>query len=246
MIDFSGKHALITGAGSGIGRATVEVFHKLGAKVVAGDLNLPALESLGKSIDPRGERFEAVKYDASKSEDAAALVAAATKRFGKLDALVANAGIYEEQPAQSMTDEQWRRMLSVNLDGVFYITQRSLAALNDGGAIVTVASIAAHQGGSVNLSHYGASKGGVLAYTRSLARDVAPRIRCNCVSPGTIETPMTVKMVERGGQAFIDRIPVRRLGKPSEIASVIAFLASDAASFVVGETIIASGGAYMG
>lgn len=246
MFDFVGKHALITGAASGIGRATAEYFHTCGASVVAADINQPALEQLGKGIDPAGSRFAAVKYDASRPGDAAAAVELATGRFGKLDHLVVCAGIYDEQAIDRMTDEDWRRTISVNLDGVFYITRRALPAMNDGGAIVTVASIAAHKGSNPGHAHYGASKGGVLAYTRSLARDVAPRIRVNAVSPGTIETPMTVRMVERGGESFMKAIPLGRLGKPSEIASIAAFLCSDAASFVVGETIIASGGAYMG
>ena len=126
-----------------------------------------------------------------------------------------------------MSDAQWRRTMSINLDGVFYITRRAIPVMREGAAIVTVASVAAHQGGSYAHSHYGATKGGVLAYTRGLARDIAPRIRVNAVSPGMVDTPMIARNVERLGDAQIKaRVPMGRVAKPSEIASVVAFCAA--------------------
>jgi 3-oxoacyl-[acyl-carrier protein] reductase len=244
--DFSGKKALITGAGSGIGRATAEYFHRCGANVVIADMNAAAIEALANTLPPDGPRVLTIRYDASRPQDADAAVGLCVQHFGRLDFLVASAGIYEEVLANAMTDEQWHRTVATNLDGVFYANRRAIAVMQEGSAIVNVASVAGHQGASRAHAHYGATKGGVLALTRSLARDVGPRIRVNAVSPGTIDTPMNAINIARGGDDIIRRTPLGRFGQPSEVASVIAFLCSDAASFVTGETIIVAGGLYMG
>ncbi|EJJ26705.1 SDR family NAD(P)-dependent oxidoreductase [Rhizobium sp. CF142] len=246
MFDFSDKTVIVTGAGSGIGRATAEYFFACGANVMAADINADAVAATAAELDPTGTRIRSFSYDASLPDDARALVDATVKSFGGIDYLASCAGIYSSVLADQMNDEQWHRMVSVNLDGVFYLVSRAVPHMRDGGAIVTVASIAAHQGGTLSHAHYGATKGGVLAYTRGLARDLAPRIRANTVSPGTIDTPMVTKRIADGGDALRQTIPLKRFGKPSEIASVIAFLCSDAASYVTGEAIIASGGLYMG
>jgi 3-oxoacyl-[acyl-carrier protein] reductase len=245
MFDFNGKTALITGAASGIGRATAEYFARCGANVVLADINSASLEQVAAEIDPEGDRSCAVPYDASSSASAAEAVAAAAARFGALDYLATCAGVYQQRPLPEMTDDDWRRTLSVNLDGVFYLIREAAGVMRDGGAIVTLASVAGHKGGTYGFAHYGASKGGIIALTRGVAQDLAPRIRANCVSPGLIETPMTVDLVRRLGEDIRKQILLGRYGRPSEIASVIAFLCSDAASFVNGEVIIASGGAYM-
>ncbi|RQP05429.1 MAG: SDR family oxidoreductase [Paracoccus sp. BP8] len=246
MFDFSEKTAVITGAASGIGRATAEYFLNCGANVVLADLDQEGSRKAARECDPSGVRTLCVCYDAGSSASAAAVVEAAVARFGGIDQLATCAGIYQQSFVPDMTDEDWRRTQSVNLDGVFYITRAAGRVMRDGGAIATVASIAAHVGGTGGHAHYGASKGGVLAYTRGLAKDLAPRIRANSVSPGLIETPMTTGLIERSGEDIRRQILVGRYGRPSEIASVIAFLCSDAASFVNGEVIIASGGAYIG
>jgi 3-oxoacyl-[acyl-carrier protein] reductase len=141
-----------------------------------------------------------------------------------------------------MTDEQWRRMIAINLDGVFYMTRRAIPFMNKGGAIVALSSMSGHKGGSYAHAHYGATKGGILAYVRGLARDVGPDIRVNSVSPGLIDTPM---LPASAVEQQLGSIPLARIGKPSEVASVVAFLCSDAASYITGETIIISGGLYM-
>ena len=246
MFDFRGKNAIVTGAASGIGQATAEYFYACGANVVLADRNLPALQATANRLEPAGQRVAVSAYDAADPASAEALIAKATEHFGKIDHVAACAGIYEEQLADQMTDEQWRRTLSINLDGVFYLTRRAIPSMNDGGAIVAIASTAAHQGGTFAHAHYGASKGGVLAYVRGLSRDLAPRIRVNAVSPGMIETPMVATNIARAGEQIRSNIPMGRFGRPSEVASVIAFLCSDAASYVSGETIIISGGLYMG
>lgn len=244
MFDFGGKTALITGAASGIGQATAEYFFRCGANVVLADIN--ATEDVAQAVDPGGDRTFAVTYDAASSQSASEAVAAAVARFGGLDHLALCAGIYQQAPLAEMTDDEWRRTMSVNLDGAFYLIRSAAPAMRDGGSVVTLASVAAHKGGTFGFAHYGASKGGILALTRSAAQDLAPRIRVNCVSPGLIETPMTTDLVRRLGEDIRKQILLGRYGRPAEIASVIAFLCSDAASFVNGEVIIASGGAYMG
>ncbi len=238
--DFSDQTVIVTGAGGGIGRATANLFHSLGANVVAGDVQFAEEEA------QQSPRILRQIYDAANPEDAGQLVDIAQKRFGAVNHLVLCAGIYETVPAPEISDAQWRRMMAVNLDGVFFLIQRASPLMVDGGAIIALASIAAHQGGSFHHAHYGASKGGVLALVRGLARDLGPRLRVNAISPGTIDTPMVSRRVAEGGEALLQTIPLKRLGRPDEIAKVCAFLCSDDASYVTGETLIVSGGLYMG
>lgn len=246
MFDFNGKTIVVTGAASGIGKATAELFYDCGANLVLGDINSDALVAAISDKGMAADRVCHSGYDAASPESADALIALGVRVFGGIDHLALCAGVYRQDPLPDMSDDAWRRTISVNLDGVFYIIRAAAAALRDGGSIVTLASVAGHKGGTFGFAHYGASKGGIIALTRSVAQDLAPRIRANCVSPGLIETPMTVGLVERLGDQIKKQILLGRYGKPSEIASVIAFLSSGAASFVNGEVIIASGGAYMG
>lgn len=247
MFEFEGKSVLITGAGSGIGRATAQYFLECGASVFLADINERALQWAIEQMDGAPDRVGFCRYDASDRDSADQAIAQVVKRFGGLDFLVVGAGIYEHQTLAGMTDEQWHRMISVNLDGVFYVTRSAVPHLKQGSAIVTIASVAAHQGGTAGNTHYGATKGAILAFTRGLARELAPNVRANSVAPGWIETPMVARTIEQRGVADMAKaIPLGRIGQPREIASVIAFLCSDAASFVTGESIIAAGGAYMG
>jgi 3-oxoacyl-[acyl-carrier protein] reductase len=164
--------------------------------------------------------------------------------FGRLDFVVPGAGIYPASPFAEITDDDWERTLQINLSGVFRLCRVAAPVMSDGSAIVTIASIAGHRG-SLGHAHYATTKGGVLALTRSMARDLAPRIRANAVSPGTIFTPMVADLLEVRGSALLAETPMGRFGQPEEVASVIAFLCSDAASYVNGETIHVNGGLYM-
>ena len=246
MFEFAEKVLLVTGAASGIGRATAEYFFKCGASVFLADLNANVVTELAAKLDATGSRVACMKYDAGHSTDAKAVVDACVSRFGKIDFLVPCAGIYDDNLIENISDEQWLRTISVNLNGVFYIVRQAIPVMSDGGAIVNMASQAAHLGGSITHGHYGATKGAILAFTRTLAKELGPRIRANAVSPGSIETPMIARNIATRGEEIVSRTPLRRLGKPEEIASVIAFLCSDAASFVTGETILVNGGSYMG
>jgi 3-oxoacyl-[acyl-carrier protein] reductase len=245
MFSFSGSSAIVTGAGSGIGRATAGYFHACGASVLLADIDEAAATTAAQELDPTGSSAIAVRYDAGVAEDAEMIVARTLQAFGRLDYLVANAGIYTDSPLTTMSDEVWRRTIQINLDGVFFLCREASRVMTDGGAIVALASVAAHTGGSPGRAHYGASKGGVLALARGLARDLGPRLRVNAVSPGIIDTPLVAESALIKPEV-IAAIPLRRMGNPSEVASVIAFLCSDAAAYVTGETIIVSGGSYIG
>lgn len=246
MLEFSGRVLLLTGAAGGIGRAIARTFHAAGAAILLADIREGDTEEVAHELAAAGDRTATMAYDASNPDDAEAAVRLCLERFGRLDYLVPAAAVYEDHPFATMTIEQWRRTLSINLDGVFYICRQAIPALREGGAIVTIASDAAHQGSSPTHAHYGASKGGVVGLTRSLARELAPRIRVNAVSPGAIDTPMITGFMRKHGEAFLATTPLGRLGHPKEVAGAVAFLCSDAASYITGETLLVSGGSYIG
>jgi 3-oxoacyl-[acyl-carrier protein] reductase len=244
MYDFDGRTLLLTGANGGIGRAIASLFHQYGANLLLADLDEPGLRQFADTLDPSGQRVVTMRMDAADPDDASRAVDLAVERFGGIDFLVPSAGLYEAQPFREMQDAQWRRTLSINLDGVFYLCQRAATVLRQGSAIVNLTSVAAHRGAYYN-AHYSASKGGLLSLTRSLARELGPTTRVNAVSPGIIETPMTANLIRSRGADSIEQTPLRRLGNPHEIATAVAFLCSDAASFITGEVLHVNGGLYM-
>ncbi|RWE25108.1 MAG: SDR family oxidoreductase [Mesorhizobium sp.] len=237
---------ILTGAAGGIGSAIARNLHRSGARMVLADFNIESVSKLASSLDSQGERVISIGYEASSVSDADAVVSACISRFGHIDHVIPAAGIYENQPFATMTDEQWRRTMAINLDGVFYICRRSLPHMRAGGSIVTVASSAAHEGSASGHVHYGASKGGVLAFTKSLARELAPNIRVNNVSPGTIDTPMVRELLREQGDKWLSMTPAGRFGTGEEVANAVAFLCSSASNYIIGQTIHVNGGLYMG
>lgn len=245
MYDFENKTLLLTGANGGIGRAVAQIFYTHGANLVLTDLDHAGLETFAHELGGDVARRVAVlRMDAANPDDAQAIVDTAQARFGGVDYLVPSAGLYLAQPVQEMTDAQWRQTIAINLDGVFYLTRRAIPHLRDGSAIVNLTSMAGHRGAFYN-AHYSASKGGLMSFTRSLARELGPKTRVNAVSPGVIATPMTNDLIARRGQESVEQTPLKRLGQPGEIASVIGFLCSSAASFITGEVIHVNGGLYI-
>lgn len=245
MFDLTGKVALITGANGGIPRATAALFRRLGAHLVLTDLDPAAVEAFAAALPPAEARILTARVDVTKPEEVDEAVAMAGREFGGIDILVTGAGLYVEQDVTAMTDADWRLAVGVNLDGVFHACRAAMLLLRKGGSIVNIASMAGHRG-SVRHAHYAACKSAVLGFTRSLVHELSPRgVRANCVSPGIIATPMTEAIMAQNGPSLIANTPMRRFGTPEEVASVIAFLASDAAAFVTGETIHINGGLYM-
>ena len=240
-----GKIALVTGAGSGIGRATALLFAREGAQVIAGVYEEGDAESIESAAVELPGEVEAAYGDVSTDAGAKGLVERAAERFGGLDILANNAGIVVTGDAVETTDEDWRRVLDVNAKGVWLCSKHAVPLMLDrgGGAIVNTASINAIRGNH-RLVAYSASKGGVMAMTMAMALDYAPRnVRVNCVCPATIGG---TRMVERALDQQRDRDlhleymlakhPMGRIGKPDEVAYAILFLASDEASFITGVT----------
>ena len=241
-----GKVALITGAGSGIGRAIALRFAAEGAAVVVNDLVADAAQRTAKEIEAASGRAQPFPADVADPRQVEALVREATTRFGRLDVLVNNAAAVLPGPVESLSDEAWRRTQSVTLDGVFYGMRAAIPvmAAQGGGAIVNISSGAA-VAGEPGLGAYGAAKAAIVNLTKTAAVENAARgIRINTILPGPIETPPLLAAVEAtGGRAGWERqIPCGRLGLPEEMAAVALFLASDDASYVHGAALIADGG----
>jgi NAD(P)-dependent dehydrogenase (short-subunit alcohol dehydrogenase family) len=239
--------AVVTGGASGIGLATCEAFLKEGLRVAAVDIDLEAAERAASELDPSGERAAAVRADVTSTESVNAMVQEVLASFGGIDVLVNNAGIINPGPSEEVGDEDWRALTEVHLGGTFRCSRAAFSALaaSDGGAIVNVASVAAHMGFPMRLS-YCASKAGIEGMTRTLAVEWAPHgIRVNAVAPGYTLTPLVRQALDRGlvEEARVTaRTPLARLGHPEEIAAGIAFLASAKASYITGHTLVIDGG----
>lgn len=241
--DFENRTLVLSGANGGIGRTIAELFFEAGSNLILTDLDATGLETFASSLGD-DKRVAFLQVDASSPVDAENTIALAMKRFGGVDFLVPSAGIYQSKPFVEMSDQDWSRTISINLDGVFYLCRRAVGAFRAESSIVTIASLAAFRGAFSN-AHYGATKGAMVSFTRALARELAPRTRVNGVAPGVIETPMTAELIKTRGDETLVQTPMARLGKASEIASAIGFLCSSGASFITGETIQVNGGIYM-
>jgi 3-oxoacyl-[acyl-carrier protein] reductase len=244
-INLSGKTALVTGGGQGLGAATAEALAGAGARVVvnyfddAGGVNR---ERAGKTAAAIGASAVAMEADVRDPAALAAMFDATAARFGGIDIVVNNAAILRDRSVKKMTTEEWQSVIDTNLTGVFNVSRLAAERLADGGRIVNLSSIAAFEG-FFGQANYAAAKAGVAALTRVLARELARRrITVNAVAPGVVLTEMGRSIPEEVRTQMLASIPLGRFGEPKEIADVILFLASDLASYVTGQVIHASGG----
>jgi NAD(P)-dependent dehydrogenase (short-subunit alcohol dehydrogenase family) len=248
MFRLDGRTAIITGASSGLGVVMAEAMAGAGANVVLAARRADRIEGLASSIAKGGGKALAVPCDVSREEDVDRLVAAAQDRYGSVDILVNNAGVADPRPAEQESLEQFKRVLDVNLNGVFLCSQRcSRVMLKAGkGVMVNVASVLGVVGaGQIPQASYTASKGAVVNLTRELAAQWARRgIRVNALCPGWFPSEMTAEMFESDdAKRWIrKRTPMGRAGEPKELAGALLFLASDASSYVTGTTLLVDGG----
>ncbi|QBD74659.1 SDR family oxidoreductase [Ktedonosporobacter rubrisoli] len=250
--EFAGKAVIITGGAQGMGRNMAEQFLHEGANVLIFDLDAQLAAETAQQLARQSgeERIVSVGGNVSRREDVHGAVELCLERFGRLDVMVAQAGIADAQPLLEIEDVSWQRIMAVNLTGVFLCTQeagRAMARLG-GGAIVAMASTNAFQV-EENLSHYNTSKGGVVAFVRSAALDLARYgIRVNAVAPGVVRTRLAAWITEDTERAtnYLQQIPLKRFAETQDVANAVSFLASSNAAYITGQILVIDGGQTLG
>ena len=244
MFDLGGKCALVTGASGGIGGAIAKALHGRGAAVALSGTRVDALEALAKDLE---QRAHVVPADLGQAGAEADLARDATAAMGRVDILVNSAGLTRDGLMVRMRDEDWQRVLDVNLGAAFRLTRACLRGMmkNRWGRVISIASVVGVTG-NPGQANYVASKAGLIGMTKSLAQEVASRgITCNCVAPGIIATAMTESFSEDRKDRFLAAVPAGRLGTAEDVAAGVVYLASDEASYVTGQTLHVNGGLAM-
>lgn len=247
MGQFDGKIALVTGAARGIGQAIALKLAAEGADLALCDLNADWLEETAGKVKERGRRVECYSVDVGNGDAVNETVKTVEKDFGQIDVLVNNAGITKDGLLMRMSDADWDAVLNVNLKGVFLFTKAAMRGMmkKRTGSIVNIASIIGMIG-NAGQANYAASKGGVIAFSKTVAREVASRnVRCNAVAPGFIRTAMTDELSDDMQEKMLENIPLKKFGTPEEVADVVAFLAGDASGYITGQVISTCGGMVM-
>ena len=243
MFDFKNKKILITGASGGIGKALVEKFVSLGGEVLGTGTKTEKLNSL-KTKYPS---IKVKKFDISDHARIEEFIENATLELGGLDILINNAGTNSDNLSLRMSDEEWKKIIDINLTATFLFSKYAIKKMmrNKYGRVVNITSVVAHTG-NLGQSNYSASKAGIIGMSKSLAIEYAKKnITVNCVSPGFIVSDMTMNIAEKVKMYLTSRIPMGRLGTGADVANSVAFLSSESASYVTGETLHINGGMYM-
>ncbi len=244
MIDLSGKRALVTGASGGIGGPIARLLHAQGATLALSGTRTDALEALR---DELGERAHVTPCNLADADETNALVAHAAEAMGGLDILVNNAGLTKDNLAMMIKDEAWNQVMEVNLTSAFRLSREAMKLMTRArwGRIINITSIVGVTG-NPGQANYAASKAGMIGMTKSMAGEVAKRnVTLNCVAPGFIKSPMTDALNEKQHEMLLAMIPSARLGTGDDIANAVAFLASDEAAYITGQTLHVNGGMAM-
>ena len=243
MINFKGKKILITGATGGIGNSLVKKFSSLEGTILATGTNSEKLDALKKDFP----NISVLKFDISAHSKIEEFIENVNSQLVGLDILVNNAGITMDNLSLRMKDEEWSKVIDINLTSTFYLCKHAIKKMlrNKYGRIVNITSIVGHTG-NLGQANYSASKAGIVAMSKSLAIEYAKKnITVNCVSPGFIQSKMTDKIVESIKAVLTSKIPMSKLGTGEDVSNTVAFLSSDSASYITGETIHVNGGMYM-
>ena len=243
MINFKDKKILITGATGGIGKALVKKFLSLDGNVLATGTKIEKLDALKKEFP----KINVLKFDISEHSKIEEFIENVSSQLTGLDVLINNAGINMDNLSIRMKDEEWKKVIDINLGSTFFLCKYAIKKMlkNKYGRIVNITSIVGHTG-NLGQSNYAASKAAIIAMSKSLAIEYAKKnITINCVSPGFIQSKMTDNILESIKAVLTSRIPMSRLGTGEDVSNTVAFLSSDAASYITGETIHVNGGMYM-
>ncbi|AJY48697.1 3-oxoacyl-ACP reductase FabG [Halomonas sp. KO116] len=241
------KVAVVTGAGRGLGAAMAERLADEGARVVVVDIDGEAAQQVSESLTKQGHDNLAIACNVADRTQVVALFRQVKDHFGRLDVLVNNAGITRDAAFLKMTDDQWNQVIDVNLTSMFICTQEAARYMveQQSGRIVCISSLSGNEG-NFGQANYSAAKAGVIGFVKSLSKELARKgVLINAVSPGFIESEMTAQIPEKVRDKLIARVPQGRGGLPEEVASVVAFLASDDAAYVNGQTLNVNGGMYV-
>lgn len=243
------KVVIVTGAARGIGKAIAVECAACGGIPVIADIEAESVEDVVSEINQSGARAMGRKVDVTKIDEIESLVAEVARQFGRIDVLVNNAGILHATPIEDVSEEEWDRILDVDLKAVFFMSQRVLPPMkkNGKGKIINISSLSGRMGGYANGIAYSAAKAGVIGLTMGMARRLARyNITVNAVAPGTTETDIVKAFTPEKMAALRQLVPLGRLGKPADIANLVTFLASDRADFITGAVIDINGGMFMG